>query len=74
MSSKRIGYRHASSIRHHSCDREIHLNGWAMSGTRQPGDRWTCSCGKIYQHLCDEAEDCCWVEVADAPAPAPTAP
>jgi len=64
---KRIGEKR------HNCDILIRQSRWAMSGYRVTGDRWTCSCGKIYQHLCDEAEGC-WVEMADAPAPAQTAP
>jgi len=64
----------ARARKEHSCDLAIRSSVWAMSGFAKNGDRWACSCGKIYQHLCDEAEGCCWVEVADAPAPAPTAP
>lgn len=47
----------------HSCDKEILRDPNAMSGYRETGDRWKCSCGKIYQHECDEAEGCSWVEV-----------
>jgi len=31
-----------------------------MSGYRQEGEQWTCSCGKTYTHVCDEAEGCFW--------------
>lgn len=45
----------------HDCDTEIRANGWAMSGHRQTGDLWSCSCGKTYVHQCDEAAGCAWV-------------
>lgn len=44
----------------HSCDAEIRKNPWALSGYRQPGDRWTCSCGATFVHVCDEADGCSW--------------
>jgi len=32
-----------------------------MSGARQDGDMWTCpTCGKRWEHTCDEAEGCHW--------------
>jgi hypothetical protein len=44
----------------HSCDETIRANSWAMSGERNTGDIWKCSCGKRYVHICDEAEACFW--------------
>ena len=44
----------------HSCNLSIREDSWAMSGYRQDGDRWTCPCGKVYVHCCDEAEGCWW--------------
>ncbi len=28
------------------------------------GDRWTCTCGITYEHICDEAEGCSWEPIA----------
>jgi hypothetical protein len=47
----------------HSCDKEIRADPNAMSGHRETGDRWKCSCGQIYQHEWNEAEGCSWVPV-----------
>lgn len=46
----------------HSCDRVLRAvpYGWATSGYRQDGERWTCDCGKVYVHVCDESEGCYW--------------
>jgi len=44
----------------HSCDKEIKADSWAMSGTRKEGDKWKCSCGETYVHVCDEANGCYW--------------
>lgn len=44
----------------HSCGSEVRADRWAMSGWRQEGDEWTCSCGLVYVHECDEAEGCGW--------------
>jgi len=38
-----------------------------MSGFRVPGDFWACTCGKVYRHVCDEAEGCGWQPVNKAP-------
>lgn len=24
------------------------------------GETWTCSCGRVWEHVCDEAEGCRW--------------
>jgi hypothetical protein len=45
----------------HSCDSVITKDSWAMSGYRQTGDKWKCSCGKKYVHVEDEAEGSSWV-------------
>lgn len=46
----------------HDCDQELkkYKNGWALSGYRQEGDKWKCSCGKVYIHVCDESDGCYW--------------
>jgi len=50
--------------RGHDCDDVIRRDAWASdSNHRQPGDRWTCSCGQQYEHDCDEAEGCAWLRV-----------
>lgn len=37
--------------------------GSAVSnGRAQDGDRWRCPCGRVFVHVCDEAEGCSWVE------------
>ena len=32
-------------------------------GAQQPQDDelWECSCGKVWGHICDEAEGCYWI-------------
>lgn len=49
----------------HNCDAEIRAipYGWAMSGERQEGERWTCSCGREYMCVIDEAEGLYWVPI-----------
>lgn len=27
------------------------------------GTRWTCPCGLVYEHVCDEADGCSWEPV-----------
>lgn len=34
--------------------------GFLLSPVRQNGERWTCSCGRAWKHVCDEAEGCYW--------------
>lgn len=49
--------------RTHSCKDELRAQkpeGWALSGYRQHGETWTCSCGIVWVHECDEAEGCAW--------------
>ena len=67
----RIGSRPVPETLTHSCDAEIRADEWAMSGWRQEGEEWKCSCGTVYVHICDEAEGCFWAKdpsqtVADA--------
>jgi uncharacterized coiled-coil DUF342 family protein len=49
----------------HSCDDELRAaqrRSEVISNFRaKGGERWTCSCGKVYVHECDEAEGCSWV-------------
>lgn len=48
----------------HDCDKIIRNDQWAWSGYRQPGQIWTCTCGKQYSHICDEADGCSWEPVS----------
>lgn len=31
----------------------------------EDGERWQCECGRVWVHICDEAEGCCWVSEKD---------
>lgn len=31
----------------------------------EDGEVWTCECGTVWVHVCDEAEGCFWVAVED---------
>lgn len=56
--------------REHICEAEIFERG-PSDGYAKDGERWTCSCGKIYKHSCDEANGCQWNLCAGAtPSPA----
>lgn len=48
----------------HDCDarlRTAQQRGEVISDFRaQGGERWTCSCGRVYIHVCDEAAGCAW--------------
>ena len=48
----------------HSCDAALTLealnNPRLDAGRAQDGDEWKCNCGRIYVHICDEAEGCRW--------------
>lgn len=45
------------------CEKAIQFDGWAMSGARKDGDRWTCpTCATEWEHVCDEADGCHWGE------------
>lgn len=48
----------------HSCDAQLgeaKKRGEVVSDFRaQGGERWTCSCGRVYVHVCDEADGCSW--------------
>ena len=35
-------------------------DGVPMSGCSQSGDKWTCACGREWEHECDEAGGCAW--------------
>jgi hypothetical protein len=39
------------------CDRELRASGRLDPSFCLP-DSWTCSCGRRYVHICDEAEGC----------------
>lgn len=42
-------------------DCEIELErGYPSHAQAADGERWTCSCGRVYEHVCDEAEGCSW--------------
>lgn len=46
----------------HNCDRELHADPSFDPHHCKP-EVWTCSCGKRYEHVCDEAEGCFWALV-----------
>lgn len=56
-----LGSEKVARNKQHNCDAEIRRDPYAMSGHRETGDTWKCSCGKVYEHVCDEAEGCSWV-------------
>jgi len=41
--------------REHNCEDEFPITGFCKDGERRE-----CSCGKVYEHVCDEAEGCAW--------------
>lgn len=49
----------------HSCEKELQKSG-KDTGFAQEGDKFKCSCGAVYIHICDEAEGCCWVRQSKA--------
>lgn len=49
----------------HSCEKELESKYPGHSQAKD-GERWTCSCGKIFEHVCDEAEGCYWVPYVKA--------
>jgi hypothetical protein len=60
--SMRVQYDFSKGVRgkYHSCHRLLNYN-YPAHAQAQEGDRWTCTCGKVYEHICDEAEGCSWV-------------
>lgn len=60
----------ATPAREHICEAELFERG-PSDGYAKDGERWTCSCGKIYEHSCEEANGCQWNLCAEAtPSPA----
>lgn len=49
----------------HNLEDSIRQNSSLSDGSAADGDLWVCSCGKVYAHLCDEAEGCSWQETED---------
>ena len=45
----------------HDCNGELERR-YPQHAQANDGERWTCSCGKVWEHTCDEAEGCYWVE------------
>lgn len=41
------------------CDKELTTSG-PSGGRAVDGERWTCSCGRVFAHVCDEAQGCSW--------------
>jgi len=39
----------------HNCEAEFPSTGFCKDGERRE-----CSCGRVYEHVCDEAEGCAW--------------
>lgn len=46
-------------MRGHSCDRFLNRK-YPNHAQARDGERWVCTCGKEYEHVCDEAEGCSW--------------
>ena len=46
----------------HNCDHTLNATYPRHSQSRN-GEHWVCTCGKTYEHVCDEAEGCYWTEV-----------
>ena len=44
----------------HNCEKELEAK-YPSHAQARDGERWTCSCGKVFEHVCDEAEGCYWV-------------
>jgi len=47
------------TTRPHYCQRELEKR-YPDQAQAQDGALWICSCGKVYRHMCDEAEGCYW--------------
>jgi hypothetical protein len=45
-----------------ACEREL-LRRYPGHAQARDGERWTCSCGRHFVHLCDEASGCSWSEL-----------
>lgn len=46
----------------HNCEQALtDAHGSLTSGFWQEGAVLTCSCGREWVHVCDEAEGCCWM-------------
>jgi len=44
----------------HDCNQELEQR-YPRHAQALDGEKWTCSCGKKYEHVCDEAYGCAWV-------------
>jgi hypothetical protein len=59
-----------SAPRKHSCEKSLAKDKSRLvrlsDQTAQDGDLWKCSCGKVWVHVCDEAEGCYWTILAKA--------
>jgi hypothetical protein len=56
----------------HSCDKELNEK-YPTHSQALDGERWACSCGRVWEHVCDEAEGCCWVPRVERERPDKTA-
>ena len=43
----------------HSCE-EVLTRTYSSHTQAEDGERWTCTCGLAYEHICDEAKGCSW--------------
>jgi hypothetical protein len=43
------------------CDRLLQADPTYDRNRCQP-EHWTCTCGRKWQHVCDEAEGCCYTQ------------
>ncbi len=44
----------------HDCARELKLK-YPGEAQAKDGEHWTCSCGRKWEHVCDETEGSAWV-------------
>ena len=49
----------------HDCEKELETL-YPNHAQANDGERWTCTCGKEWIHLCDEAEGCVWIEISES--------
>ena len=46
--------------KYHDCDRVLNRT-YPSHAQAQDGERWRCTCGNEFEHVCDEAEGCSWI-------------
>lgn len=51
-------------VKQHDCEQELEKS-YPSHTQAEDGQVWQCSCGRVWVHICDEAEGCCWVPSED---------